>query len=128
MKSYKAPGSRTLQDIVGVNTGGPQGRRIGENGHSPDEYSIFIDLIIRMLHYDPNARISPLNACRHSFLAKPVGEESQRIPSSMTGNSTPWGSRRESSNRPPSPKSHRVRNFVSRSHEDPRLTSWERLI
>jgi dual specificity tyrosine-phosphorylation-regulated kinase 1 len=117
MKLYKTPGSRSINDIIGVNTGGPQGRRIGENGHGPEDYSVFVDLIAKMLHYDPNSRVSPLNACRHPFLAKPAGDESQRLPSSMTGNTTPWGSRRESSNRPPSPKSHRLLQSSGRSDQ-----------
>uniref|UniRef100_A0AC34G3F6 Protein kinase domain-containing protein n=1 Tax=Panagrolaimus sp. ES5 TaxID=591445 RepID=A0AC34G3F6_9BILA len=64
MKMYKNPGSRSINDIIGVNTGGPQGRRIGESGHGADDYSVFVDLIVKMLNYDPNTRISPLNACR----------------------------------------------------------------
>uniref|UniRef100_A0A914Z9Y8 dual-specificity kinase n=1 Tax=Panagrolaimus superbus TaxID=310955 RepID=A0A914Z9Y8_9BILA len=117
MKMYKNPGARSINDIIGVNTGGPQGRRIGESGHGSEDYSVFVDLIVKMLHYDPNSRISPLNACRHPFLAKPVAEESQRLPSSMTGNTTPWGSRRESSNRPASPKSHRLLQSSGRSED-----------
>ena len=113
MKMYKTPGSRTIEDIIGISTGGPQGRRIGESGHGPEAYSIFVDLIVKMLHYDPDTRVSPLYACRHPFLAKQVNEEAQRIPS-MTAIS-PWGSRRESANRPPSPKSHRVSRY--RSHK-----------
>lgn len=38
-------GKRTLSSIVGVHTGGPHGRRLGEAGHSPERYADFVDLI-----------------------------------------------------------------------------------
>ena len=44
---YKTPGSRKLHDILGVETGGPGGRRAGELGHSVSDYLKFKDLIIR---------------------------------------------------------------------------------
>ena len=40
-KTYKAPGHRKLHDILGVSSGGPGGRRIGEAGHSIEEYMKF---------------------------------------------------------------------------------------
>lgn len=108
MKMYRPPGSRSLNDIVGINTGGPQGRRMGEPGHGYEDYSVFVDLIFKMLTYDPHQRITPSNACRHPFLAKQSSEDSQRIPhnSSSQPPPNPW-SRREQ-NRPSSPKTHRV--------------------
>lgn len=41
MKTYKTPGSRRLTDILGVNTGGPYGRRYGEPGHTAEDYNKF---------------------------------------------------------------------------------------
>ena len=34
-KCYMGPGTRLLKDIIGVDTGGPGGRRAGETGHRP---------------------------------------------------------------------------------------------
>jgi len=38
---YKEPGSRKLHDILGVETGGPGGRRANESGHSVQDYLKF---------------------------------------------------------------------------------------
>lgn len=40
-KTYRAPGHRRLHDILGVTAGGPGGRRLGEPGHTVEEYSKF---------------------------------------------------------------------------------------
>lgn len=40
-KCYRGPGHRKLHDILGVTSGGPNGRRAGESGHSVEEYSKF---------------------------------------------------------------------------------------
>lgn len=40
-KRYRSPGSRKLADIIGVDTGGPGSRRLGECGHTPEEYTKF---------------------------------------------------------------------------------------
>ncbi|XP_014680349.1 PREDICTED: dual specificity tyrosine-phosphorylation-regulated kinase 1A-like, partial [Priapulus caudatus] len=61
-KKYKVAGSRKLHDVVGVETGGPGGRRAGEAGHSVSDYLKFKDLILRMLDFDPKTRISPYYA------------------------------------------------------------------
>ncbi|CAD6190477.1 unnamed protein product [Caenorhabditis auriculariae] len=66
--NYRAPGTRKLHDILGVTSGGPGGRRIGESGHAVEDYSKFKDLIKRMLTYDPKKRISPYYVVRHPFL------------------------------------------------------------
>ncbi|CEF59531.1 Serine/threonine-protein kinase minibrain [Strongyloides ratti] len=67
---YKPPGSRKLADILGINIGGPYGRRLGEPGHTIDDYKKFCDLVSKMLQFDPNVRISPYYAVRHPFLRK----------------------------------------------------------
>ncbi|UXI19741.1 hypothetical protein NH340_JMT05684 [Sarcoptes scabiei] len=67
---YKLPGSKKLSDILGVETGGPGGRRLGEPGHSMADYLKFKDLIMRMLDYDPKTRITPRQALQHSFFRR----------------------------------------------------------
>ncbi|GCC40530.1 hypothetical protein chiPu_0024928, partial [Chiloscyllium punctatum] len=73
-KEYKAAASRKLHNIIGVETGGPNGRRAGEPGHTPAEYLKFKDLILRMLDYDPKTRITPFYALQHNFFKKTLDE------------------------------------------------------
>uniref|UniRef100_UPI00398F0470 dual specificity tyrosine-phosphorylation-regulated kinase 1A-like isoform X3 n=1 Tax=Pristiophorus japonicus TaxID=55135 RepID=UPI00398F0470 len=73
-KEYKAAASRKLHTVIGVETGGPCGRRAGEAGHNPAEYSKFKDLILRMLDYDPKTRITPFYALQHNFFKKTLDE------------------------------------------------------
>uniref|UniRef100_A0A5K3G055 Dual-specificity kinase n=1 Tax=Mesocestoides corti TaxID=53468 RepID=A0A5K3G055_MESCO len=68
--NYKAPGARKLSDILGVNSGGPMGRRLQEPGHSPQDYAIFMDLVLQMLIYDPEKRIRPTEALAHRFFRR----------------------------------------------------------
>lgn len=75
--TYKAPGARKLHEILGVTSGGPGGRRLGEPGHSVEDYSKFKDLIKRMLTFDPKQRISPYYVVRHPFLK----QREDRMPS-----------------------------------------------
>lgn len=70
-KHYMAPGSRLLKDIIGVDTGGPGGRRQGEAGHSKTEYTKFLNLIENMLKYDPMSRCKPFVALHNSFFQMP---------------------------------------------------------
>ncbi|GIY05769.1 hypothetical protein CDAR_506481 [Caerostris darwini] len=69
-EKYRPPGSRKLHEILGVESGGPGGRRQGEPGHSVSDYLKFKDLIIRMLDYDPKTRITPYYALQHSFFKR----------------------------------------------------------
>ncbi|CAL8103550.1 unnamed protein product [Calicophoron daubneyi] len=64
------PGSRRLSDILGVNSGGPRGRRLHEPGHSPADYSVFMELVLRMLNFDPDRRIRPASALAHRFFRR----------------------------------------------------------
>jgi len=86
-KKYKPPNSRKMHDIIGVETGGPGGRRLGEAGHSVSDYLKFKDLILRMLDYDPKSRITPYYALQHNFF-KRTAEES----------TTTWGSAASNAN------------------------------
>jgi len=80
-KKYRGASSRKIHDILGVETGGPGGRRLQEPGHSVSDYLRFKDLILRMLEYDPKTRITPYYALQHNFF-KRTSEES----------SSSWGS------------------------------------
>lgn len=73
-KKYKLPGTKKLHDILGVETGGPGGRRSGEPGHSTSDYLKFKDLILRMLDYDPKTRITPYYALQHNFFKRTTDE------------------------------------------------------
>jgi dual specificity tyrosine-phosphorylation-regulated kinase 1 len=66
------PRNRHLHEILGRDDGGPAGRRRGEEGHGPQEYASFINLLEKMLHYDPAQRISADEALDHPFLFNPA--------------------------------------------------------
>ncbi|XP_062140325.1 serine/threonine-protein kinase minibrain isoform X1 [Drosophila sulfurigaster albostrigata] len=73
-RKYKPPGSRKLHDILGVETGGPSGRRLDEPGHSVADYLKFKDLILRMLDFDPKTRVTPYYALQHNFFKRTTDE------------------------------------------------------
>lgn len=79
--NYRRPGSRSLDDILGVETGGPGGIRQGEVGHTPPDYRKFKDLILRMLDYDPETRIKPFDALQHSFFRRDVSSAGSSVTS-----------------------------------------------
>ena len=68
---------RSLTDILGVETGGPDGRRLNEAGHSETDYLKLKDLIMKMLSYDPAERITPFQAISHSFFGQSESAEVQ---------------------------------------------------
>lgn len=72
---------RSLHSIIGVETGGPNGGRVGEPGHSVMDYLKFKDLITKLLTFNPAERINPfkVRACRP---ARPVhpGARSRPVP------------------------------------------------
>lgn len=74
MRKYKGPGLRRLHDILGVESGGPGGRRLGEPGHSVSDYLKFKDLIYRMLDFDPKTRVTPYYALQHNFFKRTTDE------------------------------------------------------
>ena len=65
--SWKPTAARTLADVLGVETGGPYGRRSEEKDHTALDYRIFMDLIDKMLCFDPAERIKPKDALQHHF-------------------------------------------------------------
>lgn len=87
-RKYKQPGSRKLHDILGVETGGPGGRRHGEVGHTVADYLKFKDLIVRMLDYDPKTRITPYYALQHNFFKRTSDEGTNTAAASIGSVST----------------------------------------
>jgi len=69
-RKYKPAGARRLHEILGVETGGPGGRRLNEPGHSVQDYLRFKDLIQRMLDYDPKTRTTPYYSLQHNFFKR----------------------------------------------------------
>ncbi|KAL0487684.1 hypothetical protein AKO1_008749 [Acrasis kona] len=61
------PGSKTLCDVIGVNTHGPDGRRTNAPGHSYQDYTVFHDLVLKVLRFHPAERLLPFDALQHDF-------------------------------------------------------------
>lgn len=59
---------RALEEIIGVDTGGPHGRRKDDPGHTKEMYTLFADFIRTMLVFDPAKRVSPTEALQHPYL------------------------------------------------------------
>ena len=84
---YKLPETRRLSDVLGVETGGPGGRRLTEAGHSVADYLKFKDIVLRMLDYDPKTRITPYYALQHNFF-KQTTDESTNTQAALSHGST----------------------------------------
>ncbi|KAH7945363.1 hypothetical protein HPB49_010021 [Dermacentor silvarum] len=89
-KKYRAPGTRRLHEVLGVETGGPGGRRLAEPGHSVADYLKFRDLVLRMLDYDPKGRITPHHALQHSFFRRTAdeGTNTSTSPAALEGSAS----------------------------------------
>jgi hypothetical protein len=69
-KVYKGEKTRKLADMLGSNSGGPGGRRKGEQGHAPADYTKFEDYLARLLDLDPKTRMTPTEALEHDFFRR----------------------------------------------------------
>lgn len=85
-RNYKP---RSLNDVLGVEIGGPEGRRQGEAGHTVTDYLKLKDLIMKMLKYDPTKRICPFEAINHTFFGSSESAEVQTEAPSAS-NSSPY--------------------------------------
>ena len=74
----RSSGSRTVSDIIGVNTNGPNGRRAGTAGHTRQDYTLFHDLVMKLLQYEPSKRIKPSEALEHPFFASIIEKQQQQ--------------------------------------------------
>lgn len=90
LKHKPAWRERPLNDLLGVHTGGPGCRRRGEEGHNPNDYYVFIDLVKRMLTYNPAERIKPLDALNHEFFQIPVMQYRQTLVAQPPLSPTPY--------------------------------------
>ena len=60
--------ARSLMDIISAETHRKKKYPPSETGNSPHNYKLFVDLIHRMLTYDPRKRIKPEEALNHPFV------------------------------------------------------------
>ncbi|KAI9590669.1 probable serine/threonine-protein kinase dyrk1 [Glossina fuscipes] len=73
-RKYELPGSRKLHNILGIDIGRSGGKRTDESEHSMTDYLKFNDLILRMLEFDPNIRVTPYYALQHNFFKRAANE------------------------------------------------------
>jgi len=62
------PKPRSLEEVIGVYTGGPGGRHYGEPDHSPQKYLEFLDFIKSILVLSPNQRASAAQILYHPYV------------------------------------------------------------
>mmetsp|Transcript_20328 Transcript_20328/g.37723 ORF Transcript_20328/g.37723 Transcript_20328/m.37723 type:complete len:626 (-) Transcript_20328:336-2213(-) len=87
----KAMMGKTLEDVIGVTTGGPQGRRKDDVGHTVVNYRHFADFIRHMLAYEPEKRVSASDALTHEYLFANIdfpGSNADSSSGNKSGNST----------------------------------------
>jgi len=60
--------ARSLMEIISAETHRKKKYPPSETGNSPQNYELFVDLIHRMLTYDPRKRIKPEEALNHPFV------------------------------------------------------------
>lgn len=79
------PKPRTLEEILGVYTGGPAGRRSDEPvEHSPEKYLEFLDFVKMMLVYSPSERASAADIMNHPYLILPEDGRNNQTPTPST--------------------------------------------
>lgn len=67
------PPPRTIEEIVGVTTGGPNGRRSGEAGHSEANYLVFVDFLKYSILFHASSIVNSMCAfvCRTILVYQP---------------------------------------------------------
>jgi len=72
--------NRTLRSVIGVDTQGKDGNDNGPGARwrqdTHEDYLNFLDLITRMLTFDPDQRITPTEALSHRFVREQSGSSS----------------------------------------------------
>jgi serine/threonine protein kinase len=62
----------SLMEVIRAETHRKKKYPPSETGNSPRNYELFVDLIHKMLAYDPRERITPLTALEHPFVTGPA--------------------------------------------------------
>ena len=71
----------SLTEVIRAETHRKKKHPPSETGNSPRNYDMFVDLIYRMLSYDPRERIKPDDALNHPFISS--GEQQQQSQGSL---------------------------------------------
>ena len=71
------PPKRSLDEIIGVYTGGPHGRHEGSDGHGVDKYLAFQRFIEGLLLFDPKERKSAELSTSHVYLIEDPSQQQQ---------------------------------------------------
>ena len=80
---------KSLSEVIGAETSKKKKHQPPTDaGQAQATYELFVDLIYRMLAYDPRIRISPEQALQHPFIASGDGSASARRPAAAPA-STP---------------------------------------
>jgi dual specificity tyrosine-phosphorylation-regulated kinase 1 len=67
----------SLTEVIRAETHRKKKHPPSETGNSPRNYDMFVDLIYRMLSYDPRERIKPDDALNHPFISSGDQQQSQ---------------------------------------------------
>ena len=93
--SRDAPPPRTLAQIIGVDTGGPFGRRKDEVGHAHENYMEFLLFISKLLHFDPGQRVPPDDAMFDPYILDSVNTASTSDSDAVTNGAPIFGASSE---------------------------------
>ena len=72
----------SLTEVIRAETHRKKKYPPSETGNSPRNYELFVDLIYRMLAYDPLERIKPEAALNHPFIT--IGDQQQSLPTAAS--------------------------------------------
>jgi len=78
------PPAKTLEDVLGVYSGGPGARRSGDADHAPHKYLEFIDFVKSLLAYSPSVRASAADIQQHPYILENAGAGSTATPTVAT--------------------------------------------
>ena len=70
----------SLMEVIKAETNRKKKYPPSETGNSPRNYDLFVDLIYRMLAYDPRQRIKPDEALNHPFIVASEQFQQQQPP------------------------------------------------
>jgi serine/threonine protein kinase len=66
--------------LLNIEKGGPESKFLNEENHSKEHYLLFVDLLDKMLEYEPSKRIRPIDALHHPFFTQFLDSEIPKFP------------------------------------------------